>query len=297
VWFKNLVLFRLPESFQMEPEALGELLKAEAFKACGGLQPFSQGFSPPLGRLGTELVHSANGYTLICVRREERVLPPAVVREQVEDRIARVESMEGREVRSKERRRMRDEVTFELMPRAFTRSSHTFAYIAPREGWLVVDAVSEKKAEDLLVLFGHAVKGFTVEPFEAERSPAAMLTNWIGGERLPSGFELGDQCELRDPALEGALVRCQRQDLTAAEVRSHLKAGKVAHQVALTFDARISFVLGADLGIRRLKFEAVDEFDELDETDPLARFDANFAFMTAELSRLLKALDAVFTGA
>ena len=39
--------------------------------------------------------------------------------------------------------------------------------------------------------------------------------------------------------MEGALVRCQRQDLTAAEVRAHLKAGKVAHQVAVTFDDRV----------------------------------------------------------
>ena len=63
---------------------------------------------------------------------------------------------------------------------------------------------------------------------------------------------------------------------------------------ALTFEARVSFVLGADLSVRRLKFEAVDEFDSNDETDPIARFDANFAFMTAELSRLLRALDVVF---
>lgn len=89
-------------------------------------------------------------------------------------------------------------------------------------------------------------------------------------------------------------MRCQRQDLTAAEVRAHLKAGKVAHQVALTYEARVSFVLAADLTIRRVKFEAVDEFDANDETDPVARFDANFAFMTAELSRLTQALHEVF---
>ena len=79
MWFKNLALFRVPAPFQMQPEALGEALKSEPFKACGGLEPFSQGFAPPLGRLGTKLVHSANGYTLICVRREDRLLPPAVV--------------------------------------------------------------------------------------------------------------------------------------------------------------------------------------------------------------------------
>ncbi len=294
MWFKNLVLYRVPAPFRMSPEALGQALAAEAFRPCGGLEPFSQGFSPPLGRLGTELVHAANGCTLVCLRREERLLPPAVVREEVEERVARIESMESRDVRTRERRRLRDEVTFELMPRAFTRSTHTFAYLQHREGWLAVDAVSVKKAEELLVLLGHAVNGLTADPFEAERSPAAQMTRWLDGERLPAGFTLGDQCELRDPALEGALVRCQRQDLTAAEVRAHLKAGKVAWQVALTFDERVSFVLAADLTLRRLRFEAVDELDDRDESDPLARFDANYAFMTAELTRLLTALAKVF---
>ncbi len=293
MWFKNLVLYRLPGLPELSPEALGEALAAEAFRPCGGLEPFSQGFSPPLGRLGSALVHHANGCTLFCVRREERLLPPAVVREEVDERVARIESAEGRDVRAKERRRLRDEVTFELMPRAFTRSTHTFAYLAHRDGWLVVDAASEKKAEDLLVLLGHALQGLTVEPFEAQRSPAATMTRWLDGERLPAGFRLGDQCELRDPAQEGALVRCQRQDLTAAEVRAHLRAGKVAQQVALGFDERVSFVLAADLTLKRLRFEAVEELDDA-AGDPLARFDADFAFMTAELARLLEALARVF---
>ena len=294
MWFKNLVLFRVPAPVALTPEALGEALVSEAFKPCGGLEPFSQGFEPPLGRLGSELVHAANGCTLVCVRREERLLPPAVVREEVEERIARIEDREAREVRSRERRRMRDEVTFELMPRAFTRSTRTFAYLSHRDGWLVVDAASEKKAEDLLVLLGHAVPGFTVEAFQAEHSPAALMTRWLDGERLPRGFSFGDQCELRDPASVGTVVRCQRQDLTAAEVRAHLKAGKVAQQVALVFDDRVSFVLSAELGLRRLRFEAVDELDKRDAVDPRARFDADYAFMTAELSRLLAALEKVF---
>ncbi len=94
--------------------------------------------------------------------------------------------------------------------------------------------------------------------------------------------------------MEGALVRCQRQDLTAAEVRAHLKAGKVAHQVAVTFDERVSFVLAADLTLKRLRFEAVDELDDADDLEPAARLDSEFAFMTGELGRLLGAMQKVF---
>ena len=36
------------------------------------------------------------------------------------------------------------------MPRAFTRSTHMFAYIDPGERWVVVDGATAKKAEELL---------------------------------------------------------------------------------------------------------------------------------------------------
>ncbi len=295
MWFKNLLLFRLAPSFNRSPEQIAEALGEQTFKPCGGLEPFSYGWSAPLGRHGTELAHAANGFTLICARREQRLLPASVVRDVLDERIAAIEEAEARNVRAKEKRRMRDEITFELMPRAFTRSIDTFAYFAPRDGWLVVDAATPKRAEDLVVLLGHSLPGDPVEPWEPAVSPSQLMTRWLEGrDKLPAGFELADECELRDPGDEGALVRCLRQDLMAEEVRAHLKARKYVQRLALGFEDRLSFVLGADLSLRRLRFLAVEELDADDQQDEAARFDANFAFMTAELRALLERLQQVF---
>ena len=65
---------------------------------------------------------------------------------------------------------------------------------------------------------------------------------------------LGDECELRDPAEAGAVVRCRRQDLESDEVREHLKSGKQVFQLGLEYDERVSFVLGEDLTVRKLRF-------------------------------------------
>lgn len=295
MWFKNLLLFRLDPSFSRSPEQIAEALGEQAFKPCGGLEPFSYGWSAPLGRHGTELAHAANGFTLICARREQRLLPSSVVKDAMEERIAAIEEAEARPVRAKEKRRMRDEITFELMPRAFTRSVDTFAYFAPAQGWLVVDAATPKRAEDLVVLLGHSLPHDPVDPYEPVLSPTQLMTRWLEGrDKLPAGFELADECELRDPADEGALVRCLRQDLMAEEVRAHLKAHKFVQRLALTFEARLSFVLGAEMSLRRLRFLAVEELDADDQDDEIARFDANFAFMTTELKQLLERLQQVF---
>jgi hypothetical protein len=80
------------------------------------------------------------------------------------------------------------------------------------------------------------------------------MTDWLIHGKLPKGLALADECELRDPAEAGAVVRCRRQDLESDEVREHLKSGKQVFQLGLVFDGRVGFVLGEDLVVRKLRF-------------------------------------------
>ena len=115
----------------------------------------------------------------------------------------------------------------------------------------------------------------------------------IAGDPLPEGFELGDECELRDPADTRVLVKAQRHDLGCEEVREHLKAGKQAFRVALVFEERLSFVLGEDLVIRKLKFldSVTEQLEQDNAADARAELDAVFALMSGELARLLGRLE------
>ena len=98
---------------------------------------------------------------------------------------------------------------------------------------------------------------------------------------LPSG----DEIDIRrvEMVLEaGAVVRCRRQDLESDEVREHLKSGKQVFQLGLVFDDRMSFVLGEDLVVRKLKFLDVvqDTLGEETAESKQAELDAVFALMT-----------------
>jgi len=146
-------------------------------------------------------------------------------------------------------------------------------------------------------LLVHSVRGLELEPWSAAVAPAPLMTEWVASGAGPGGLALGQECELRERNEDGAVVRCMRQDLSGAEIDGHLRAGKQVHRLALTFRERLSLVLGADLAVRRLRFEAVDEIDDMDEADAAARLDANFAFMTAELAPLLALLAETFGGA
>jgi recombination associated protein RdgC len=112
----------------------------------------------------------------------------------------------------------------------------------------------------------------------------------------PAGLVLGDECELRDPAESGAVVRCRRQDLETDEVREHLKSGKQAFALGLTFEERLSFTLGEDLAVRKLRFLDVvqDELETSGRDAEAGDIDATFALMTLELERLLQKLEEWF---
>jgi recombination associated protein RdgC len=101
---------------------------------------------------------------------------------------------------------------------------------------------------------------------------------------------------LRDPATAtGAIARCRRQDLETDEVREHLRNGKQVFQLGLVFDDRISFVLGEDLILRKLRFLDVvlDGMGDSHES-AAAEMDANFAMMALEFERLLGKLEEWF---
>ena len=90
-------------------------------------------------------------------------------------------------------------------------------------------------------------------------------------------------------------MKCQRQELQGEEIGKHLESGKQATRLALTLDDHVSFVLGEDLVVHKLKFLDV-VLDELADspTDAHAEMDASFALLTLELARLLAKLEEWF---
>lgn len=293
MWFRNARIFRFTKPFDISAEALEEKLQADAFKPCGPQETTRQGWVPPLGKHGDQLVHSANGYHLIALRKEEKILPGPVVKEAVEERAEAIEVEQGRKVRKKEKEEIKEQVMLEMLPQAFSRNRRCFAYLAPQDGVLVVDAGSAKQAEDLASTLRKSLGSLPVRPPAVEQAPAFTFTGWLN-ESIdhPATIVLGSECELKDPSEDGGVVRCKGLDLKADEIRNHLETGMQVTKLTLTWDDNVSFVLDEELGIRRLKFGETlqDQLDDVDADDAMAKFDAAFTIMTLELSRLIPGL-------
>ena len=293
MWFRNARVFRFTKPFDITAEDLEEKLQADAFKPCGPQETMRQGWVPPLGKHGELLVHSANGYHLIALRKEEKILPGPVVKEAVEERAEAIELEQSRKVRRKEKDEIKEQVMLEMLPQAFSRNRRCYAYLAPKDGVLVVDAGSAKQAEDLASTLRKTLGSLPVRPPVVEQAPAFTFTGWLNETiDLPATIELGNECELKDPSEDGGVVRCKGLDLKADEIRNHLETGMQVTKLAVTWDNNVHLVLDEELGIRRLKFGETlqEQLDDVDVDDAVAKFDVAFTIMTLELSRMIPGL-------
>ena len=293
MFFRNLTLFRFNPSLKKSFDAIDDALAECALKPVGPLEAMSRGFVSPFGRDQPALSHRVGPALWLTLGGEDRLLPSAVINDEVQRKLAQVEQREGRKLGGRARKRLKEDVVHELLPRAFVRPSRLNASIDLVQGVLAIDTSSRKSAEGFVTELRHALGSFPALPLNAELSPRALLTGWIAGEPLPTGFALGDECELKDPVDGGAIVKCQRQELLGDEIRKHLESGKQVSRLALVFDDHVSFVLGEDLVLRKLKFldGAVDQLENTERDSLNAELDARFALMSAELARLFTALE------
>ncbi len=298
MWFKNLAALRFTEPFGLDVKELEERLEQRRFRHCGSLEPVSAGWSAPLGKDSFPLVHGTGGFFMICLQKEEKILPASVVNELVNERVGEIEETQGRPVRRKERDGIRDEVMQDLLPRAFSHSRRTYGYIDPRGGWLVVDSASAKKTEEFASLLRQALGSLPVVPLATRERPGAVMTQWLTNGGPPPDITLESECELRSPEEDGGIVRCRRHDLDVPEIQNHLEAGKEVIKLAFTWNDRLSLMLDEALTVKRLRFLDLvqEEAAEVETDDPLQRFDADFAVMSLELAAFLPRLAELFGG-
>ena len=300
MWFKNLQIYRFTRPFELDGEALEKLVAGMAFTPCGSQDISKFGWVPALGKQSSALVHEAQGHLLLCARKEDKMLPASVIRDALEEKVEALEIEQGRALKKKEKDALKEEILVTLLPRAFTRYSQTLVWVNPADGYVVVDAGSAKKADDVLALLRKSIGSLPVVPLALNNPPEITMTDWLNdATTVPAGFVLGDEAELRSALEQGGIIRAKQQDLHSEEMKSHLLADKLVTKLAMEWTETVSFVLGDDLCLKRLKFseELREQNDDVGTNgDHAARADADFALMTGELSRFIPELIAALAG-
>ncbi|MBI3149969.1 MAG: recombination-associated protein RdgC [Betaproteobacteria bacterium] len=287
MWFRNLLIYRIKDWPRQSLAKVEEQLARKVLQACGKLDLVSRGWVPPGADEGP-LAQALQGRWMLALGMEQKLLPATVINQQLRDRAKEIAQKQGYAPGRKQLREMREQLVDELAPRALAKRSRTYLIIDPSARWLLVDAASATRGDEVVEALGNSVENLALAPLRTIRSPLSAMTEWLAAGEAPDGFSIDREAELRAPGAEKSTIRYLRHALEGEELSAHLAAGMQVSRLALTWREHVSFVLDEDLRLKRLIFadrlkeEASKQGQQAEE-----QFEADFAILAGELFGLL----------
>lgn len=288
MWFRNLIVYRVPEGWNITEQSLSDCLAPLAFAPASSIEATSVGWAAP--REGdSSLVCTVARQFLIVLRQEKKLLPAKVIAQFVRQRAEEIEAQEGFKPGRKRLKELKEQVRDALLPRAFSLASDTRVWIDPVHGWLAIDSASATRADEVITLLVKAIDGFPGRRLSVAASVTGEMTAWLVSGEAPAGFSIDQDAELK--ARDGkATVRYAHQSLENDDIARHTRAGKQCTKLALTWADRVSFVLTDKLEIKRVRALDILKEQAGDATAGAGadeRFESDMTLMTGELAKLL----------
>ncbi len=286
--FKNVIMYRIAPGWSSTAAEVEARLQDNHFVECGATQEKSLGWVKPRGEDHGPLLEVVAGQWMLKLMTETRALPASVVNRKTQERVAQIEAQTGRKPGKKETRDLKDDIRLELLPMAFTKQSSTLVWIDRDAQWLVLDAASQARADEVVTLLVQSLPGLALALVNTQTSPSAAMAGWLVSMEAPQGFSVDRECELKAADESKAVVRYARHRLDTDEVKQHIEGGKMPTRLALTWNDRVSFVLTEGLQLKKLAFlDVVFEGASSGKDDG---FDADVAITTGELQQALPVL-------
>ncbi len=287
--FRNLRFYRFTSPWPESERDLSDKLSENAFSPCGSFSERSAGWEALGSTEDAPLCRRLNGADLIQLRTQSRVLPVAVIKEALEERLEEFRARMDLEPTAGERRRLREETRDKLLPQALVKSERNRACFLHAESLLVIDVATDSKAEWFLDQLRPCFDQFFCTPLTFKNPPSDLMHRIFMGES-PLGFSLGRECRMQDMTDSKSVVTWSDFELSDGSIRQHVVEGLILTHLGLGFDEVMSCVINQDGIFSKLKFIAGEAVDTVDAEDPLARLDADFVLLTGAIRRLVEDL-------
>lgn len=282
MWFNNILIYSY-QSKQMFSQI--QAMEQEHLKPCPPHARFTFGWIPPFDQ---DLIHEVAGCIMICLGKEERILPRTVIQRHLNEKIKALETERGFPVKRAERAQMAEDIEFDLLPKAFCLQKKLYALFDTVEQRLILNTSSVNQASQLLTLLRKSIPDIQIDPIVATENLALRFNDWINHPQdLPPNFALASDCVLTSLDNEKKRFACKGGELS--EIQSLLAQGFSATELSLIWDERIQFTLTQSLCMKRIKCldYLQDELHQIADMDgeDLQR-DARITLLAGELGSL-----------
>ncbi len=260
------------------------------FLPCGASQERSVGWVPPRGQEHGPLIETVGGEMLVKLLIETKKVPGQALREAVDIKVKELEQSTGRKPGRKEKREIQEDAALALLPKAFPKRVGVLGWIDRKNGLLILDTLSQSKADEFISQLLNAVQGVSVNLVHTTLAPQSAMTQWLLAESeqdWPGEFSVERECTLKanDPETSST-VRFTNHNLRNDEVKKHVLEGKLPTQLGMSWDGRMGFVLTESLKLKKIQYlDGVMDASGQDAHED--RFDADVALVTGVMRPVL----------
>lgn len=299
MFFTNAIVYKFKQEPDYNQADFEAALSQDKARPCTNQDLSTFGWCPALGKHSNNLAHFSGSSILICAKKQEKVLPPAVINEMLAAKVDQVELEEGRPVKKKEKDELKENLIHTLLPSALIKSTYTYAFINIETGLIVVNTPSFNKAEEVLALLRKSLGTLPVVPFFANNDLDVFLTSTLTNLSAPEGFEIGFNADLIECDDNAATVKFKNHELSSEEVKTHLESGKRVTSLQFKFGDRISFNFNDDGAIKQINYSDVlkEENADIPKEDMKLKLDADFILVSNELLDLVSSIEVSLQGA
>lgn len=278
--FKNAIAYIVTPGFRIDPDLLARL----PARPCRPNEGRTMGFTAPCDHSTAELAHHVAGHTLICLETEDRLLPASVVADEVEQRAIDLEKSQGYKPGRKQMAEIKERVTEELLPKAFTQKRRTMAVFAGQ--FFIVDTSSPARADMVIGALRIVLDTLPFATINTEKKISGAMIQWLLGE-TPYGLTVDDFVELEKSDPGKPAIAYRRTTLDESDMRRRISDSYVPRKIGITLGERLSFKVDDSLHLKQLAaldLMKADQTKQAKDAECAAQvFDADIALMAGEL--------------
>jgi recombination associated protein RdgC len=293
MWFNSALVYQYELNENVD---LNELLSEEALKPCPPHARFTYGWVP---NTQNSFAYEIAECSIICLGKEERILPRTVIQKHLSEKILELERQRGFAVKKAEKGQIAEDIEFNLLPKAFCLQKKVFAFLDSISKRIIINSSSANQASQLLATLRKSVPSIKIEPISHENNISSLFASWIKNpDSLPKQLSLAPNCVLFCTENEKKQFSCKGYESVEDEILVLLSQGLVASEISLIWNERVQFTLTQDLVFKKLKCldYLVDEFqDAYKEESGNLQQDAALTILTKEFRNLFDYLLPILT--
>jgi recombination associated protein RdgC len=262
---KNTQIFKavLPQSTEQLARHLEELPYGEIPSTQFHRDSFIQ------NTITGELVTPFTGGYSFIMRRDEKVIPPSTLKEEVNKAVASLEAEYSRKATRKERSDIKEEVLVTLLPRAFTKPKFITCLYLTGSNYLIVDTSSAVMASAVvrnLVKVCGSVKTTTIHVSDIKNGLATRLKRYITESEFDvfgSGLSVGSEIKLSKPSTGEVIQYSGVDPITDSQLEENLEEGFIVDHVRFTYrDDLVQFTLNKQFRLGSMSWASINHEED-----------------------------------